>query len=307
MPAKKPKRVDPAQAANAAILADIKAREEAKRHEATLAQDLGLDLKTPEPKAATAAEFLNDEFDRKNFGDPVPTFTRILYGPDPLLVSCPHMKVEIEKIGLEAYARATAEAIRLKEHHAVKDPVMQRGLQTAIRKFGVDEVARAFADRIMRIPSRTVEVEADREDPLIFSRPLEEAVERYGSPGMAPKFLSERCIAVLGLRGYKIVMDERGDPVKVGTLIMGEIPAAMAERRRRHWAEQSNQLLESMEDDYTTSVERDVRNAGAGFASVLRPGENVTSSAAGDFPDDPVLTESYLGRSRETGFRVERG
>jgi hypothetical protein len=88
---------------------------------------------------------------------------------------------------------------------------------------------------------------------------------------------------------------------------MGEIPIAMAERRRRHWAEQSNELMESMEDDYRQSVESEVRNAGRGFASILTPGETVRSQAAGDFPDDPVLTESYLNRSRETGFRVERG
>jgi hypothetical protein len=304
---RKVKVPDPAELANKRVLADIKARDEAKKHEQALAADLGLNLKPPLPEAATAAEFLADEFERRAFGDQVPTYTRVLYGPDPLLTSCPAMKAAIEKVGLEEYANATAEAILLKESKAVTDPVMQRGLMAAIAKFGKAEVARAFKERILKIPVRTVEVEADREDPLIFSRPLEEAVERYGSPGMAPKFLSERCIAVLGLRGYRIVTDERGDPVKVGTLLMGEIPIAMAERRRRHWAEQSNELMESMEDDYRQSVESEVKNAGRGFASILTPGETVRSQAAGDFPDDPVLTESYLNRSRETGFRVERG
>ncbi len=50
---------------------------------------------------------------------------------------------------------------------------------------------------------------------------------------------------------------------------------------------------------------RAIRDGGRAGISVLGEGERVSSNAAGDF-DDPELTASYLGRSRETGFRVER-
>lgn len=295
---------DPAEAANKRIIADIEAREHQKESEKALANDLGLDLKPPVPEAGTAAEFLSNEWDRKNFGEQPTTYTRVIYGPDPLLHSCPQMKHLIEKLGLEEYANVTAEAIRLKQEKAVADPVMQRGLRAAIAAFGVDSVANAFVERIMKIPTRTVEVEADSEDPLLLGRPLEEAVERYGSPGMAPKFLSERCIKQFGMRGYVVVKKENGDPVTVGTLIMGEIPIAMAERRRRFYAEQSNKQLRDIEGAFEDVANREIDKR-SGF-SVLRKDENVHADAAGDFPDDPMLAGSYLGRTRGTGFRLDR-
>ena len=303
MSTRKPRR-DPAEVANQQILDDIKRREDQKEAERTLAHDIGLDIKPEKPKAENAFEFLSDEWDRKSFGDPPATYTRIVYGPDPLLHSCPHMKSQIETVGLERYAQATAEAIVLKEERAVSDPVMQRGLRSAIAAFGVQSVAEAFKQRIMKIPQRTVEVEAGSEDPMLLARPLEEAVERYGTAGMAPKFLSERCIQRFGLRGYVIVKDEKGDPVKVGTLVMGEIPKALAERRQRFYVEKSNEALATIEEGFHDSVEREIHGRG-GF-SVLNSGETIRSSAAGDFEGDPELTASYLGRSRETGFRLER-
>jgi hypothetical protein len=303
-PKKKAPPSDPAEAANARILEQIRAREDQKEAERTLASDIGLDVRPPKPDAANAAEFLADEWDRKNFGDRPRTFSRIIYGPDPLLHSCPHLKAQLEKYGLEDYANATAEAIRIKGENAVPDPVMQKGLRSAIAAFGVDAVAKAFVDRIMKIPARNVEVESESEDPLLLGRPMEEAVERYGNPGMAPKFLSDRCISHFGMRGYQIVRDERGDPVKVGTLIMAEIPEWMADRRRRFYAAESARHVSEIETGWIGAAERDIGER-KGF-SVLRPGENVSSSAAGDFSDDPELTRTYLGRERATGFRLDR-
>jgi hypothetical protein len=299
---------DPAVDANKRILEERQARIDDKKAVETLATDLGLDLKDPEPDPGrptdNVAQFLDEEWDKKTFGDSIPTYTRTVYGPDNLLISCPEMKASIENVGLEDYANATAEAILLREEKAVPDPVLQKGLRAAIARFGKDAVATAFRDRILRIPRRTVEVEADRSDAMIFAKPLEEAVMKYGSPGMAPKFLSESCIGRLGLRGYVIVKDERGDPVKVGTLIMGEIPIRMAEARRQYWANESDQQIQETVEQFEDTAARAIRDK-AGF-SVLRPGEQVSSSAAGDFVNDPVLTNSYLGRSRDTGFRVER-
>jgi hypothetical protein len=297
--------LDPAEAANKRILADRQQRLDDKAAVDTFATDLGLDLKDPPSLADNPADFLADEWDRKTFGDAIPTYTRVVYGPDPLLISCPHMKAAIEKIGLESYANATMEAILLKEDKAVADPIMQTGLRAAIARFGVSAVALAFRDRIMKIPERNVEVEADRSDAMIFAQPMEEAVMRYGTPGMAPKFLSERCIGVLGMRGYVVVKDEKGDPVKVGTLIMGEIPLRMAEARRRHYADLSDQDVKDAAEVFEDTAARAIRDGGRGGISVLRQGESVSSNAAGDF-EDAELTASYLGQNRETGFRVER-
>lgn len=297
---------DPAQEANKRILADRQDRIDSKKAVETLATDLGLDLKDPEPIADNPSDFLREEWDKKTFGDAIPTYTRTVYGPDPLLISCPSMKAQIENVGLENYANATAEAIMLKEDKAVPDPIMQKGLRAAIARFGKMSVADAFRKRILEIPQRQVEVEADRSDAMIFAKPMEEAVMRYGTPGMAPKFLSERCMGVLGLRGYVIVNDEKGDPVKVGTLFMGEIPIRMAEARRRHYADESEKAVREAADQFEDTAARAIRDGGKGGISVLRDGERFTSNAAGDIEGDPDLTASYLGRSRESGFHVER-
>jgi hypothetical protein len=296
---------DPAETANQRILADRQQRLDDKKAVETFATDLGLDLKHEESKAANATEFLSEEWDRKTFGDAIPTYSRVVYGPDPLLVSMPAMKAMIERIGLEEYASATAKAILHFEEKAVADPLMQKGLRSAIAKFGVEKVAESFAKRILSIPQRTVEVEADRSDAMIFAKPMEEAVMRYGTPGMAPKFLSDRCIGVLGLRGYVIVKDEKGDPVKVGTLTMGEIPIRMAEARRRYFADESDRLVKEAAEAFEDTAARAIRDGGKGGITVLSQGERVSSNAAGDF-DDSNLTASYLGQNRDTGFRAER-
>jgi hypothetical protein len=300
-----PPSADPAEAANAGILRGIRTREAQAQHEKTLATDLGLDLKDPPSDADNASDFLADEWDRKTFGDSIPTYTRVLYGPDRLLISCPSLKDNVERMGLEEYANTTAETILLKQENAVPDPVMKAGLRAAIARFGVASVADAFRKRIMSIPCRTVEIEADRSDAMIDSDPMKEAVERYGTPGMAPKFLSERCIGRFGLRGYVIVKNETGEPVMVGTLILGEIPIPMAEARKRHYAEESNSQVRDQQENFEANAAEQIDLGGKAGLSVLKAGEKVRASAAGDL-DDPALTSTYLGRERETGINFER-
>lgn len=296
---------DPAKAANQRILADISQRDAVKQSDNAASFDLGLNLKHPESTADNAVEFLRDEFDRKTFGELPPTYTRVLYGPDPLLDSCPGMKASIERMGLDDYANTAAETLLLKEENAFPDPVMRKGVRSAIARFGKDAVADAIRKRILSIPSREVEVEAERNDAMIYAQPMEEAVQRYGTPGMAPKFLSERCIGVLGLRGYEIVKDEHGNPVKVGTLIMGEIPIRMAEARRRHYADESESNVQNMAEAFEEEAARAIRAGGRNGISVLQRGESVRSNAAGDLETEE-LTSSYLGRERSTGFSIDR-
>lgn len=297
MAAKKsaPKQTDPTAAANARILAQRQERIRAAQPEPSVIPDLDLRLQSPEP--ASAAEMLADEFDRRNFGDPIPTYTRIIYGPDPLLEGNPEFKERLEKLGLEEFASATYDAILKRQHMAVPDPMMRKGLQKAIAKFGVQAVAQAFADRIMRIPTREVEIEADRQD-LEFGNPLEELVKRYGTPGFAPKFLNPVCIDALGMRGYRLVKDENGDVVKWGKLLMGEIPQRIADRRRFEAANESRSLVQSAEEDFSAAIEK-VASASRGTAGFrpLRRDEVVNANATEE--------ESFIGQQRTAGYVVE--
>lgn len=295
--------VDPAQAANERILAERQARIDKKAQqqasEAVAAERIAEQI-LPESTATDAVEFLKDEFERKNFAEQLPTITRRVYGPHPLLDGCPEMKERLQKLGLEEYARVTYETIMKKGPAAVPDAIMRKGLERAIAKFGRERVAQAFSDRILTIPVREYEVEVDRDDPMMLADPLRDAVEKYGTPGMRPKFMSPRAMDVLGDRGYRVVTKENGDPVKVGTLIMGEIPEGMALARQRRYAEESIQAVRDQEEHYMETQERLVeatRTAGVGFRP-LRRDEIISANA--------TETEESLGQSRAAGFHIER-
>lgn len=285
---------DPAQTANRQVLADRQARLDAQRKPVT---DLGLNL--PEQEISTAAEFLADEFDRKTFGEAAPTIKRLVYGPDPLFDGSPGTKAAIEKIGLHDYAEVAYRQILKDGAMGVADNVLRRGLTAAISKFGVEKVAEAFRERILAIPCREVEYEVDRDADVEIagSRVLSDAVERYGRPGKAYKFLSPRCMDILGLRGYEIVKDEKGDPVKVGTLHLGEISELVAQKRRAHYAQLANEAIDNEVEKYAEEAERLAHQSRHSGVGPLRTDEIMLANAS--------ESQGFLGQSRPAGFTLE--
>lgn len=255
---------DPAQATNEKVLADRQARIDAKM---TAVPDLGLNLKDEAPK--DAAEFFAglDQWDKKAFGDRATVTVRWVYGPDPLVDTCPQMMALVEREGLESVAELYRTTILLKQHEAAGDEILRRGIFHGIKQFGKEKVAQAFADRILAIPRRQVEYETGAEnfgDPLLMGgNVLREVVMRYGNePGMSYRFLSQRCIDVLGMRGYEFVHDEKGDIAKAGTLMLGKISATIAAGRARLFRDQSRQLVKDAEEEYMAKAEEILSRAG---------------------------------------------
>jgi hypothetical protein len=285
---------DPDQASNARVLAQREKRIQA-RVAAETPPDLGLEMEQPVSQATDPAEFLADEFDRKAFGEPR-MMQKTVYGPDPLLRSCPDLYAKLEKYGLEDYAEMAAETIRQKQDQAFPDPVLKAGIRGAIGRFGVEPVARAFRDRILKIPVRTVEIPASDEYDEFLGDPLAEAMAKYLTPGFAARFLSDHCIAVLGMRGYRIVKNEFGDPVKVGTLTMAEIPQRIADRRRMGAAEESERQVREIEEEYGERLERAAE--GATGVRVLSDKDVMHANATEE--------ERYLGQNRPGGVTIER-
>jgi hypothetical protein len=286
-----PPQPDPDAVSNAKVLADRQKRIQA---EAPAAPSR---TASPESTSTDPLEFLTDEFDRKYFGDQCPTIERIVYGPDSLLDD-PAFKERIERFGVEEVAEASAKAIIDKGALSQPNVVLQAALAKAIRKFGVEAVAKAFYARVMQIPVRTVQIEVERDEDLLGD-PLREAVQKYGSPGMAPKFMAANCIATLSMRGYRIVRDETGDPVKVGTLIMTEIPQRIADRRRQAAAQESIDSVREAEQTYQETIERVVSEAGpkGRGSGPLATGEVFTANAS--------EKEDALGQARAAGISFE--
>jgi hypothetical protein len=298
--AKKTPPIDPAESLNRKILADRQKRIIAQeRAEQAQSIDLGLKIESGTPESA--AEFLRDEWDKKAYGEPPKTTTRVVYGPDPIVDRCPEFHDRLEKYGKEAVAEAFHDLVMKKGELAAPDAIMRKGLRASIAKFGKEPTAKAFYDRIMQIPERVVEIELDDViDPMIVN-PMRDLVARYAPPGMSVKFLSDRCMDVIGKRGYEIVKDERGDPVRMGGMFMGIIPEYIARRREEHFVEESDSQLAEMQDAYMERAEREIHAEGGAAksgASVLRTGERLTA--------DPRINDEYDGDVRATGFKLDR-
>ncbi|HXR39696.1 MAG TPA: hypothetical protein VN776_11410 [Terracidiphilus sp.] len=291
-------------ASNAQILADRQKRIDAQRK---VLPDLGLKLPEPEPEPDTASAFM-DQFDKKAFGTgDQATITKIIYGPDPLVDNSPTFREALEMYGREDLAHGYEEAIMKKGASAMPDPLMAKAMEIAIHKFGREAIAAAFRDRVLKIPYRTVEIDAsdDLDPEILGSAILEETVKRHRRPGMEYRFFTQLCVDRLGWRGYTPVK-ENGDIVKAGTLMLGEMRREKVEARRRKQQEMAREKLEGIAEKYEAGAENALaQQASAGLSTQgiapLGHDEILTATHAGG--EDP---EGYLGRSRAAGIEIGR-
>jgi len=299
--AKKTPETAATEAANRQVLAD---REKRLEKAATPTVDLGLDLETRPEEPATVDDFM-DEFDRRAYGDPRPTITKIVYGPDPLVDQFPEFRERLEEDGIERFAEATYQLIVEQGAAALPDPRMRKQFNSAILKFGKAAVAARFKKRIQDIPWRSVEIDAsDEYDPEILgSGVLSETIRRYERPGMCYMFLAPRCVDLMGFRGYTLVKDHKGDVVKCGTLMLGEARQERIEARRMKQAEMAQDAIDKIQQSQEAGLQGvldEARQEGkrtSGMGPIGR-GEMMTAEA--------TEVEGYLGETRTAGVRVSR-
>jgi len=299
------KQETPVEASNRQILEDRQKRIDAARVELP---DLGLKIPEAAAEPANATEFM-DEFDKHAFGyGNEATITKIIYGPDPLVDHSPSFREVLERHGRDDLAELYRRAILAKGAAAMTDPLFRKALASSIAKFGAERTAEAFAQRVLQIPMRTVEIDASDElDPEILgSAVLSEAVRRYERPGMAYRFFTQQCLDRFGWRGYTPVK-QNGDIVKAGTLMLGEIGLEQANRRRLRQATMAREKLEGIADGYAAAQEETLRTAAdegihTAGVSPLSAGEMVTARA-GVGGNDP---EEYLGQQRGAGIEITR-
>jgi hypothetical protein len=120
--------------------------------------------------------------------------------------------------------------------------------------------------------------------------PLKEVLAPYQEPGYAYKFLSDMCVRHLGMRGYEVVKDKNGDPVKYADLTVGRIPQRIADARRKKYVAESDERVKSMPAKYGDAVselEREAKDLGM---TVLGPGE-----ARGNFVNDDTGARINIG------------
>jgi len=104
--------------------------------------------------------------------------------------------------------------------------------------------------------------------------PMQELVKKHIQSGMRPRFLSTRKTDKDGKRGWEVVVDPKtGEPVKLGTLILAQMPEQKASSRNAFYQAKSEEDLREIFDEYAEKQERMIRDAGARGVGVLRPGD----------------------------------
>jgi hypothetical protein len=118
------------------------------------------------------------------------------------------------------------------------------------------------------------------DEQFLDTDPFKETVApfRERQPGFSFKMLSERVIQKRGLRGFEVVKDEKGDPVKCGGMILGRMPQDLARRRNARFQELGNEALREAAEAYQREQEKVIREGGRDGLGVLRPGEILTDA-----------------------------
>ena len=121
--------------------------------------------------------------------------------------------------------------------------------------------------------------------PFLHNDPLKAASDRHRTPGMVHRFLSPDLDKQRGnpaARGYRVVKDEHGDPVRVGDLILGEMPTQVAAARQRHYeglAEKEMKAIAEEGQEKTAQLIHASRKAGL---EVLPLGSDLKDTRTGE-------------------------
>lgn len=285
---------------------------ERKTAEAAQADALGLGVPAaPEPVSAT--EFI-DEFDRRGWGagESHPTIRRIIYGPDDLVDNSPAFHDMLKTYGREGLANRYYELILAKGAEAMPDLFMRKKMSYAILKTSRQAMAEAFRNRVLRIPERSVEIDASDtpDDEVMGTRIFDELVRKYEEPGYRYGFFSKTAMdmGVAGWRGYEPVIDRQtGKPVQAGTQMMGRLPLAVWERRQVALQAEAARHLREVGEQQRQKAEALIAKAGREL--------DVRTDGLAPLRIDEEFTPNYgetleeTGGSRRVGVTVklERG
>jgi hypothetical protein len=95
--------------------------------------------------------------------------------------------------------------------------------------------------------------------------PLKDAVAPYVRSGFSPRLLSKaRIDGERNTRGFDIVRDENGDPVRYKNMVFGEIPTDVAEARNKAVRAKSAEQMTQISDNARGAGLRDMDSSGSG-------------------------------------------
>lgn len=86
----------------------------------------------------------------------------------------------------------------------------------------------------------------------IYSAPdvMKELADEHVPAGMTPKFLSPIKVDREGTRGYEIVTDGKGEPVKMGRMMLAQMPEAKSKSRKEFYWKKGDHRLKEVHEQY---------------------------------------------------------
>jgi hypothetical protein len=103
--------------------------------------------------------------------------------------------------------------------------------------------------------------------------PMREIADAHVGPGMSPKFLSPARVARSGTRGFEIVNDKHGDPVKLGEMVLAQMPVERVKARNRTFQRKGQARVQEIRERFEEGQQRINRDARAGRPSALAEDE----------------------------------
>lgn len=99
--------------------------------------------------------------------------------------------------------------------------------------------------------------------------PLKELADRYTPEGHSPKFLSDSKCAKDGTRGFEVIKDEKGDPIKLGTLRLASMPIEKRDQRNAFYREKSRNAVNVITEEYQATHDRLLSGRGNGPSQAI--------------------------------------
>ncbi len=112
----------------------------------------------------------------------------------------------------------------------------------------VESAARVTQDQYSKtLEHRRDAVKDQGMEPWQAPDPLKEVADAHTPEGMKAKFLSPARVAKDGTRGYEVVKDGRGDPVRVRDMVLGVMPESKVEQRNAFYRSKANQAISEIQ------------------------------------------------------------
>jgi hypothetical protein len=120
-----------------------------------------------------------------------------------------------------------------------------------VRAAGGDRARATGSDFDRQVEERR-DFRSDAEGTEIYSAPdvMKELAEEHVPEGMTPKFLSPIKVDREGTRGYEIVTNGKGEPVKMGRMILAQMPDAKSKSRKEFYRKKGDRRLKEVHEQY---------------------------------------------------------